>query len=239
MIVLAVATNGRRDCMERTIPSLLEHVHGPITRRVILDDSGDPEYVKWLSAQFARWTSPLGADGFEIQCAPNAPSGYDRAYRWRMDFIAKCSERFCFLHEDDFLYHDDVPLASWIEVFTLRHRLLQISLKRQAWFPLELEAGGIVEANPDAFTDTEMDGWPMTTHRAYWTFNPSLFRIITAQATRFPLGPRSEWRFHVELLRRSRVRSGPSSSDYYAIAGAKFDPPRVTHIGDERLGKTY
>lgn len=226
-ILQVVACNGRRDTLARSLPSLLDSVHGPITRRVILDDSGDPSYAYWLESCFG-----LGSEyGFEIHSG--GPRGYDGAYRWRLDFIAQSHERWCFLHEDDFLYEQDVPLASWIEIMEKRPSLLQISLKRQAWFPHEIEAGGIVEAHPEAFNDVLMDGHPMTTHQQYWTFNPTLFRVTTAQEIRFPLGANSEWRFHVELMRRSRRKT------YYALAGSRYDAPRCTHIGDERVGHTY
>lgn len=226
-ILLCVATNGRRDTIERSIPSLAEHVHGPFTQLVILDDSGDRSYAYWLESCFG-----LGSEyGFEVRSG--GPRGYDGAYRWRMDHIAQSGTQWCFLHEDDFLYEQDVPLNSWIEIMEKRPSLLQISLKRQAWFPHEVAAGGIVEAKPEAFTDVVMDGWPMTTHKDYWTFNPTLFRTATAQEMRFPLGANSEWRFHVELMRRSRRKN------YYALAGEKLSEPRVTHIGDERIGHAY
>lgn len=225
-LLLCVATNGRRDTIERSIPSLAEHVHGPVTQRVILDDSGDPDYAYWLEAKFG-----LRSDyGFEVHSG--GPRGYDGAYRWRMDFIARSGAQWCFLHEDDFLYQADVPLYSWMEIMEKRPNLLQISLKRQAWFPHEMEAGGIVEAKPEAFQDVEMDGWPMTAHKDYWTFNPTLFRVATAQSVRFPLGSASEWNFHKALRRRS-----PTS--YYAIAGTMYSEPTCTHIGEVRNGSHY
>jgi hypothetical protein len=225
-LILVVATNGRRGTIERSIPSLAEHVHGPFTQLVILDDSGDLDYAYWLEAHFGLRSEY----GFEVHSG--GPRGYDGAYRWRMDFIAQSGAQWCFLHEDDFLYEQDVPLVSWMEMMSTRPNLLQISLKRQAWFPHEVAAGGIVEAKPEAFQDVDMDGWPMTAHRDYWTFNPTLFRAVTAQEVRFPLGAASEWNFHKALMRRQR-------SGYYALWGATTDAPRVQHIGDERIGTMY
>ena len=50
-----VLTNGRRDCIAQSIPSIQAHLlnAGPMT---IVDDSGDAAYREWLSllAPFAR-----------------------------------------------------------------------------------------------------------------------------------------------------------------------------------------
>ena len=59
VIVLLVMTDGRRACIEQTIPSALAQLDGPISLRVIHDDSGDASYRMWLRKRF-------GGDGWVI-----------------------------------------------------------------------------------------------------------------------------------------------------------------------------
>lgn len=52
MIALLVMTDGRRDCIASAIPAALDQLHGPITRKIIHDDSADPDYRTWLERTF-------------------------------------------------------------------------------------------------------------------------------------------------------------------------------------------
>jgi len=108
-----------------------------------------------------------------------------------------------------------------------RDDLVQLSLLRQAWFEHELEAGGVIEADPDAFR--QRDGY--IEHRAYWTMNPMLTRRSTLAQQSWPRGADSERRFGNMLFRDRKVRAG--------ILGEIEDPPRVEHIGLERAGIGY
>lgn len=51
-IALLVMTDGRGDCIKKAVPSALACLDGPVTRRIIHDDSGDPEYREFLKKSF-------------------------------------------------------------------------------------------------------------------------------------------------------------------------------------------
>ena len=56
MLTLVVMTDGRRNCLTRSIESMT-NLSGPISVRMIHDDSGDVDYTEWLWDTFGdRWT---------------------------------------------------------------------------------------------------------------------------------------------------------------------------------------
>lgn len=216
MIVLAVMTDGRRECIEQTIPSL-DLLAGPITTRMIHDDSGDAEYRRWLRRTFPDW---------QLVETPGR-SGFDGAYRSVRGWLAReTTEPFIFSTEDDFVINGPVDLRAMMTVLDANAHVVQLVLKRQAWNESERAAGGIIEQHPDDYE--QCDGW--VEHRRFWSTNPSLFRRdnLTHQ---WPKGAHSEGRFTYQLLADPDVR--------FAFWGHRDDPPRVEHIGHQRVGTGY
>lgn len=214
-VCLVVVTHGRRDCISRTTASAAEHLQGlPITRRIITDDSGDIDYQAWL-----RHTFP----GFDL--ITGRPGGFAaNVIRGRNAAIAS-GQRWIFWLEDDFTFERDVPLDRMAQVLDADPDLTQMALRRQAWFPAELEVGGFVEQNPDAYTDT---AWGMT-HRLFYTTNPHLTSRRFLVEHDWPKTAGSERAFS------RRVLTGDRRSGYW---GARTDDPWVHHFG-ERNGTGY
>jgi hypothetical protein len=122
-----------------------------------------------------------------------------------------------------------VPLPSMVDLLRMHPEVVQVSIKRQAWSEREKLAGGIIEADPEHFTQRMSRSIVWTEHRRYFTTNPSLYR--TELCRRGWPGERfSEGIFSHRLL-RERVS--------FAIWGAKNDPPRCEHLGGERRGRWY
>lgn len=48
MITLVIMTDGRRDCLQRTVDSL-HRLNGPITKAVIHADGGDTDFLDHLA----------------------------------------------------------------------------------------------------------------------------------------------------------------------------------------------
>lgn len=141
-------------------------------------------------------------------------TGADYVLHWESDFIAKAP----------------VPVEEMVALLERRPHLLQVSLKRQAWNERERAAGGIVEADPDDFTEMH-DGATWTEHRRYFTTNPSVYPASLCSLG-WPQKPHSEGLFtHALLAVDPKIR--------FAIWGAKFDPPMVEHIGEVRAGVGY
>ena len=226
MIVLLVMTDGRLDCIDQAIPSALEHLQGWITRRIIHDDSGDPDYRSWLRRRFF---------GFEVIYHPAGRQGFGGAYRNAWRYLTQCHEPYVFSTEDDFTFNRDVDLREMVGVLEGRPHVAQLALRRQPWNEEERAAGGIVEQHPHDFIDRDywLHGrWPVEylEHRRFWTTNPSLFRRSLC-SREWPEAEHSEGVFTHQLLADPDLR--------FAFWGARDSGEWVTHIGNERVGTGY
>lgn len=219
-VALVVVTDGRRDCIERTIASS-SNLHGlPIVHRIITDDSADLDYHAWLRVTFPGWQVLTGRKrrGF----AGNVIAGRNAAL-WT-------GQPWTFFLEDDFTLDQPVDLAAMAGVLTDHPHLTQMALRRQAWFPAEIEAGGVIEQHPDAYLDRSDGTSEWLEHDLFFTTNPHLIARAELIAESWPNKPHSEALYHRQVHRGGR-RSG-----YW---GARTDPPWVTHIGDQRVGTNY
>lgn len=227
-IVLLVMTDGRKDCIERTIPSALACLEGPITRRVIYDDSGDPQHRDWLASMFPT---------FELIHATHR-QGFGGAIRYAWARLAHGPERYILHLEDDFTFNAPVPLNGLVQVLQANPHIAQMALRRQPWGPREELAGGVIEQHPDAYVEHTLGKYAWLEHRLFWTTNPSLFRRTMCAGTEWPEGAESEGHFTHQLL-----RDGSPEVDgehvRFAYWGTRSDPEAVTHIGHQRVGSGY
>lgn len=223
-------TNGRRECITRTISSAIEHLSG-VLHMVIVDTSGDPEYGQWLEDEFIGGPSHTGVLHIE------GSGGYWQAMKavWRyalylLDFDGTDA---AFFLEDDFVFNVDVDLNDLHEVLNDRPYLTQIALLRQPWWPNEHEHGGLIpalEAQGQQFTEQTDGQRTWVEHRACFTGNPSLIPQRTF-SRQWPEGAWSESRFGRELFSNPAARG--------AYWGHRTDAPRVEHIGGVRVGHDY
>lgn len=230
-VPLIVLTNGRRDCISRTIPSAIEHLTG-VSHMVILNDSPDLDYGAWLEKQFIG-----GPFNGEILHIDDGASSYWRAMRyvWRFAeaYLGEAEADAAFFLEDDFTFEFDVDLNDVVTVLDEQPHLTQIALLRQPWFANEHAAGGLIEAleaQGQTFTERTDSEHHWIEHRACFTGNPSLIPKRTFEHP-WPEGAWSESRFGKELFADPAARG--------AYWGKRSDPPRVTHIGHERVGAEY
>lgn len=217
---LVVITDGRRDCIERSVPAALENLKGlDVVRTIICDDSGDIEYRAWL-----QWRFPDA----EIHHGRRR-GGFAKAVRRGWDLAIGTGLPWVFWLEDDFIIDQPIDLAAMADVMTSHPHLTQIVLRRQPWFPKEIKAGGIIEMNPGAYTDHADGEVQWVEHQlGHWT-NPHLVsrRFLTEHT--WPDCPDSEAKFSRQVMTGER-RS--------AFWGARTDPPTVEHVG-ERHGTGY
>lgn len=215
MIALLVLTDGR-DTIYETIPSALAYLHGPISELWIHDDSGDPANAAKLRRVFPGWQI----------VRTSTRSGFDGAIRsaWSA-LLDESTAPFVFHLEDDFRFRRPVDLGELAAVLLHHETLAQLALRRQPWNPTEVAAGGVVEANPEDFTDRE--GW--LEHRRFFTTNPSLYRRDLMRRG-WPTGAASEGRFSADLF-----------ADGYTAGywGARASGEWVEHIGHHRAGTGY
>src|SRR5438132_3911819 len=100
-IILIVMTNGRRDCITKTIPSALAMLQPGFIHRIICDDSGDEEYQLFLETRFPTfelWTTK-GKEGFA-----GAIRSIWESLRMRTGF------NYIFHLEDDFIFNEPINL---------------------------------------------------------------------------------------------------------------------------------
>jgi hypothetical protein len=222
-IPLIVLTNGRRDCISQTIPSITKHLAG-YGDMVIVDDSGNPDYRAWLAIEFPDALVTAVAEG---------PAGYWRAMQTVWSIARGSGADTVAMWEDDFILLDDVDLTCLDRVLDKRQHLIQIALRRQPWFANEVEHGGILEAleaQGQTFTGSTDGRHHWIEHRACFTGNPCLIPQRTF-AHDWPEGAWSESRFGRLLFADPDARG--------AYWGRRSDPPHVEHIGHERVGTDY
>lgn len=227
MIALVVMTDGRAGCLDRAVASAAEHLHGPITRRVIHDDSGDLLYRDWLTSRHPQWE--VIGDGDRLGFG----GAYRRAWKYLTDAV---SEPFVFGTEDDFTFNRDVDLSDLVTVLDSRPYLMQLALRRQPWNADELAAGGIVEQHPADYLDCcefvpgHDRPFQWLEHRRFWTTNPSLYRRAVCSRG-WPDTQHSEGIFTHRLLEDPAILFG--------FWGDRYSGEWVHHIGVERVGVGY
>lgn len=215
-VLVVFVGNGRAQCLSRAVESFAQRLTGPIVRRVIVDDSGDPDHHAWL-----RLTFP----DIDLVCTKGR-TGFDGVYRTVWDTIAGYGMPWAFVIEEDFTLERDVDLGVLQQVMDDRPHLAQMALRRQAWSAPEIAAGGVVEQHPDEYDEqpTHLE------HRLFFTTNPTLLRRGFVTQHPWPKGSGSELRFGRDLFRDPDARCG-----YW---GARTDAPWVIHDG-ERTGRGY
>lgn len=223
-ILLVVMTDGRWDCIKRSIPSALASLEGPVTRRIIHDDSGRTEYRNRLKSAFPS---------FELIHPGRTRQGFGGAIRQTWNWINQnTTEDFVFWLEDDFLFNQPVRLENLMTVLNENPYLAQLVLKRQSWSSAEWAAGGVVEQRHWEYEQKQDDHeniW--SEHQLFFSSNPSLFRRSLCSEV-WPEGNQSEGNFTYNM------RIGYPDMKF-AFWGKKFDPPMVHHMGDRRVGSGY
>lgn len=230
MIALLVMTDGRDGYLARTLASFEEMVTGPITGRVIHDDTGDPDHAARLAETypgFAVAATPKRAGfGGAIQSAWTSLGYLDPAAQW------------VFHLEADFVFRQPVDLQALTYVLAVNPHLAQLALRRQSWNDAEKAAGGIVEQHPDAYLEGEApNGLQWLEHRQCFTTNPSLYRRSLCNVG-WPDGANSEGVFTHHLLDLGTPEViGPRVR--FGFWGSRESGEWVEHIGHERVGTGY
>ena len=219
---LVIIANGRRDHIEQTVSSIDEHL-GDFDARLICDDSGDPEYAAWL-----RETFP----GFTIDAHRHL--GHGGAVHTALQRAASLPVDWVFWCEDDMTFTRKVDLHAMAAQMDANPLLAQMVIKRQAWFPAEVEAGPTVIDRFDAAEFTERgdgNGSAWLEHRLFYSLNPHLVRRSFIAHHRWPARPNSEHHFSRRLFRERGLVVG--------MWGKRTDAPWVLHMGGERTGTGY
>lgn len=221
--VVVLMANGRREYLEKTLPGLRRLLGDPYVECLVVhDDSGDADFRAWLLGE-------LHFADLDVELVTTDRVGYGGAMASAWSAAARAGCPLIFWLEEDFVL-GDVPLAAMADLLEQRGELVQVVLKRQAWYPRELRAGGFLEGTPGVFVDVA-DPVPHVEHRAFFSVNPTLFRAELL-ARPWPRTKGSEATFGKELLADQPHRR-------FALWGSTSSPPAVEHVGAERVGHGY
>lgn len=234
-ILLLVMTDGRGDYLRETIAAFDDNVTGPITHRVIHDDSGDLYYTQWLTEAFPSFTIVTAGK-------VGQRSGFDGAYRSAWAHIATMGDyRWVFTLEDDFTFQRPVDLADVIAVLEENPHLSQMAFRRQAWLDEEEQAaGGFAEKHAERCQErSDEQGREWVEHRLVHTTNPNLARRNLMKLG-WPKGERSEdrfWRRLCDLGLPWGVLGDDVRAGFWGSMGSGHE--WVHHIGHIRTGHGY
>jgi hypothetical protein len=219
---LVITTDGRPEVLDRTLDAFDCYVRPRPSAGLILDDSGDEHYLRYLKliSDERRWALAWHPtrQGFcrTVADAWATAAGHED-YEW------------IFWLEDDFEFTRAVDLTALAHVLDHEARVVQMAFYRNAVSNEEIEAGGYIPMRPGAYERRGAGTVHWFEHRVNWTTNPSLFRRSFAWAYPWPVSPECEGRFGIDLRERR-----PETT--FGIWGA--GEPWVTHFG-ERKGSGY
>lgn len=214
MTSILFMTHGRHDLLRQSIDSVHRNLRGRIDRWVIHSDSPDIEFNNGIREWFGGDVIVNhGQHGFG-NAIINAWKHLDDDYiiHWEEDFVLK--------------EQVNADLMRWI--LTTSPEVAQVALKRQPWNSQEKAAGGIIEQDPDAYTEEMKYGYVITKHQKFFTTNPSIYGRNVVELG-WPEGEHSEGHFGFKLWENGL---------YSSFLGGKFDKPKVEHIGYDRANGT-
>ena len=229
-VLLLVMDDGRRDYLDATVRSLALSLYGPVVRRVIHDDSGDPAYGDRLREDYPSWRV----------FSTGGRSGFGGAIRSAWQLIERdYPEVTHVLHvEGDFTLNRAVDVGAMCALLDRHPHLVQVVLMRQPWNATEKAAGSLWATRPANSWDDRTDAqtaW--VEHRHWFSTNPCVYRRSLLNVG-WPEGAESEGRFGLGLLERGTPEV--SGDDVrFAFWGTRDDGPWVTHIGEVRAGGGY
>lgn len=224
MITLLVMTDGRSMFLEPTLKAVDEQnkLLGPVTRKLIHDDSGDVTFARWLQEKYGH--------EYEIY-STGRRSGFGGAIISAWKQLQNDDNEWAFHLEDDFVIQEVLPLAEMMTVMDQNPHIVQMAAQRQAWNAAEKEAGGVVQLNPGSYTQRDNGLHRWLEHRNFFTTNPSIYRKTLIDYG-WPEGNFSEGKFSHKIF----------NSDDNLVSGywgGVNDAPKVRHIGDYRNGAGY
>jgi hypothetical protein len=183
----------------------------------------DSEYRDFLYSEFPNFTI-VGNNGTKRGFGGTISNAW--SYMKGLDPLD-----YVFHLEDDFLFNGTIDITSMIKILELRSDLAQVVLKRQPWSEPEIAAGGVVEMNPESYKEENVSGYPILTHRVFFSTNPSVYRR-SLMLRGWPNEDRSEGMFSIRLF-------DDDPNTRCAYWGSRNQDPLVTHIGYYRIGNNY
>lgn len=229
---LVITTDGRPDVLDRTLESFFAKVRPGPDEILIIDDSADSDYHRYLDALCDDLSGAVdaGVGLLRHQDRLGFCQTVADAWEYAADGTATRPDvDWIYWLEDDFVHVRAVDLHDLAFVLDREPQVAQMALYRNPVNPDELAAGGYMNLFPECYARRGAGSaiWWETTRN--WTTNPSLFRSSFARGYPWPTEPLCEGLFGF-ALRDAR----PETT--FGIWGD--GSPWVEHIG-VRAGKGY
>lgn len=209
-VSLIVITDGRQDCISRTI----DRLHGICTfnffEKLIINDSANPKYHEYLVGRFF---------GFRV-VSHDQRRGLAGAVQSAWENVSDDTQ-YIFHLEDDFLLNEDVNIDKMITLLNNKETLTQMALIRNPVNPPEEEVGGFVFQNLHDYH--QHDGW--FDHQRLFTLNPCIYAKDLTKIGWPDHGGEREFTDKLHSMNKEYC---------FGFYGDIYDPPRVTHIGGRR-----
>lgn len=209
-VSLIVITDGRQDCINKTIPSMRSNLVYDFHEKIIINDSGDLRYCNYLKSNFPD---------FNVVCHEQR-RGLAGAVQSAWDSVSDDVD-FVFHLEDDFLFNTPINIDDMIELLDSNNHLVQMALVRAPVNPPEEEVGGFVFQNLDSYH--QKNGF--FEHGRLFTLNPCLYPKSTIKIGWPEHGGESEFTQKVHEVNPNFL---------FGFFGDIYDKPKVTHIGGRR-----
>jgi hypothetical protein len=217
MIALLVFHDGRNEYLKRTLESFIDNVMPIPEHSLLINDSKDSEGIE-IAKEYGLKTAINTHGGLGIFRSVELAWKYVRENWPDVEFI--------FHQENDFEYNQVIDVKSMLEVLRNKH-VMQVALKRQAWYKHELKYGDfmrqLVSNKPNCMVDYAINGVKVVTHREFFTNNPSIYRISTMPQI-----------YESEYLIRGHFKKIDTHWTCCYL-GRINDKPLVTHIGEIKV----
>lgn len=191
---LVVTTNGRPDVLDRTLESFDLRVRPRPEEVLIVDDSGDEHYVRYLM-QLAE-THP----GWSVSWHPKA-QGFCATVRDAWKMAASGRQDWVYWSEDDFIYERAVELGDLADVMEHEASIAQMGLMRQPVNDVEIAAGSVFNAYRDRYVVQGSGSRRWLRSRTNFSTGSSLIRRRFMEERPWPDYPADcEGRYSIDLL---------------------------------------
>jgi hypothetical protein len=209
-VSLVVITDGRQDCIQRTIDQFDSTVSYPFVERIIINDSGDIRYHNFLVSRFPK---------FKV-VSHEQRRGLAGAVQSAWDSVSQ-ETQYIFHLEDDFLFNTSINIDHMINILLENPYLVQMAMVRAPVNPPEEQVGGFVFQHLEDYH--QKNGW--FEHGRLFTLNPCIYPMSTVKIGWPDHGGESEFTSKVHSLNKEYR---------FGFYGDIYDKPIVTHIGGRR-----
>lgn len=219
-VALMVVTDGREYFWE-TMESFIDVFAGyEFAQRIIVDDSLNPTFQERVKSTYPEFAL-LSAE---------TKKGFSGAIQAGWAAIDDDID-YVFHLEDDFVPTKLFYLDGMISILQENPHLVQMALLRGSVSQSEINVGGVIQQDPDSYSEQTSGFIAWREHRKFFTTNPSVYpRWIMERG--WPEGADSEGRFGAELFNNlPEVKS--------AFWGSFESGTWVEHIGKQRAGTGY